>query len=358
MNRLLILFLFLITYSAMAQQSKPVLFREEIFDFGSVEEDGGPVTHEFVYTNASSRPMKILAVKPSCGCTTPDWSKDVVDPGKTGFIKASYDPKGRPGYFNKTLTVSTDADTNPIILQIKGNVSNEGVGSEADFQVKKGNWKLKYGSLKMGTVYHRDEPTVRDFKFINTGKDSIGIVNIVGPDYIQAIVTPATVAPGEKGNIKVIYNGKSKNQYGYQSDNVEIHTNDAGLPVKSFTVTATLEDYFGDLKPEDLNKAPRLQLASTSMDFGRIGKDGSAVRELTVTNTGKKQLVLKAIQPNCTCVKATAEKMTLKPGESVRVKIVFDATDRKASQNKQVTIYSNDPRNPVQRFTFTAYVEN
>src|SRR3954462_8253240 len=86
-----------------SQQAKQLQFKEEIFDFGKVVEDKGPVTHEFVFTNNSSRPVKVLTVQASCGCTTPGWSKEAVEPGKTGFIQASYNPKGRPGFFNKSL---------------------------------------------------------------------------------------------------------------------------------------------------------------------------------------------------------------------------------------------------------------
>ncbi len=357
MNRLLSILLFLACVPAFSQQSKPLMFREELFDFGNVKEDGGPVTHEFVFTNGTNRTIKILSVQASCGCTTPDWSRDAVEPGKTGFIQASYNPKGRPGYFNKTLTVTSDADTNPIVLQIKGNVSNEGVGSEADFIGSNGSWRTKVNLFNMGTVYHRDEPTVRDFQFMNSGAKAVTVKSVVAPPYIKVDVTPKTLAPGQKGNIKLIYNGKLKNQYGFHSDNVQIVTDDALEPEKSYTVNATLEDYFGDLKPEDYQKAPRLQLASTSMDFGRIAKDASVSREVSVTNTGKKELLIKAVQGNCSCVMASAVKSALKPGESTTVKVTFNSKDRKATQNKAVTIYSNDPQNPVQRFTFTAYIE-
>src|SRR5690242_6831547 len=106
MSRVFIsMFLFMtVLGTALAQQGKPIEFREEIFDFGTIAEEGGPVQHEFVFTNNSGRPVKILGVQASCGCTTPAWSQEPVAAGKTGFVQASYNPKGRPGYFNKTLS--------------------------------------------------------------------------------------------------------------------------------------------------------------------------------------------------------------------------------------------------------------
>jgi hypothetical protein len=358
MNRVLIVILALVSATVFAQQAKPVQFREEQFDFGSVKEDGGPVVHEFVFTNTSNRPVKILSVQASCGCTTPDWSKDAVAPGKTGFVQASYNPKGRPGYFNKTLTVTTDYEANPIILQIKGNVSTQGVGSDGEFTFSSGNWKFKSSAFNLGKVYLKDEATVRDFQFLNSGKEAVTVAKVVGPEHIKVDVTPKTIKGGEKGHVKITYNGKKKQLYGFQSDNVEIHTDDAENPVKSFSVYATLEDYFGDLKPEEKAKGPRLQLAASSIDFGRLAQNSTMVREVAVTNTGKKELTIKAVQGNCSCISASAAKTSLKPGESTVIKVAFSSADRKGTQQKAVTVYSNDPNNPVQRFTFSAYVQD
>jgi hypothetical protein len=358
MNRILLFILFLSAVTAFGQQAKPVLFREEVYDFGSVKEDGGSVVHEFVFTNTTNRPIKILNVQPSCGCTTPDWSKEPIGAGKTGFVKASYDPKGRPGYFNKTLTVTTDFEANPVILQIKGNVSTDGVGAAADFQTAVGGWRFKSAVFNLGKVYMRDEPSVRDFQFVNATEKEISVDKVVAPGYIKVDVTPKIIKAGDKGHVKVAYNGKKKNQYGFQSDNVEIHTNDEDTPVKSFSVYATIEDYFGDLKPEERAKAPRLQLGVSSIDFGRVGKNSTMIREIPISNTGKKDLSIRAVQGNCTCISAAAVKGILKPGESSIIKVTFNSTDRKGTNQKAVTVYSNDPNNPVQRFTFSAYVED
>lgn len=356
MNRILTTILVLASWSVFAQQSRPVVFREETFDYGTVKEDGGPVDHDFIFTNITNRPVRIVSVQPSCGCTTPEWTKEAVAPGSTGFIRASYNPKGRPGYFNKTLTVTTDADPNSIVLQIKGTVSTPGGNSDAEFKVQNGNWKLRHSSFNLGKVHRTDAPTIRDFPYINTGTKPVSVVKVIAPAYINAELTPKTLKPGEKGNIKMQYYGMKRNAYGFQSDNIEIHTDDAENPVKSFTVLATLEDHFPEMKPEEYTKAPRLQLGASSLDFGRVQQNSTVVREVNFTNTGKKELEIRAVQGNCTCITAVANDTKLKPGESTTLRISFNTEGRKSTQNKAVLIYSNDPRNPVQRITFTAYV--
>ena len=71
----------------------------------------------------------------------------------------------------------------------------------------------------------------------------------------------------------------------------------------------------------------------------------------------KKELQLRSIQPNCSCVTAEASKTSLKPGESGTIRITFNPQERSGTQNKAISFYSNDPKNPVQRLTFTAYIQ-
>lgn len=106
-------------FSANSQDLK---FNEREFDFGEIKEMDGKVSHKFVFTNNSKNSIQILTVKPSCGCTTPDWSKKEIKPGKEGFIVAEYNPRGRPGVFRKSLSVVT-SDNKRSVIFIKGKVS-------------------------------------------------------------------------------------------------------------------------------------------------------------------------------------------------------------------------------------------
>lgn len=349
---------FLISFGSFAQVSRPVQFAQESFDFGKIIEKEGPVTHVFEFTNSYNKPVKILFVKPSCGCTTPDWSKEEIQPGKTGFVKAQFDPKGRPGFFSKTLTVTSDAETNPIILQIKGTVVSDAQKITSAYRVTNGSWRIKSSSFNLGKVYIKNEYVVREFQFMNSGKKAVNYLDKYdGPSYIRVNVEPKTLQPGETGIIRIGYNGKLRNAYGFQSDNVAIHTDDETQPLKSFNVLATLEDYFGELTPQEAAKPPKLLLNQTTVDFGRVKQNQATTKEVTVTNLGQSPLELRSIQGNCTCIETESDKRSLKTGQSATIKISYDPQDRKGTQQKAVTIYSNDPKDPVQRIIFTAYAE-
>ena len=80
-------------------------FEKEVHDFGNVKE-GTQAEYVFKFTNIGKEPLVITNVQASCGCTTPKWTKEPVKPGETGQVTAIYNSKGRPGNFNKAVTIN------------------------------------------------------------------------------------------------------------------------------------------------------------------------------------------------------------------------------------------------------------
>ena len=113
-----------------AQEKKSVEFTEKTHDFGTVQEgarEGGKITAIFTFKNVGTTPVFIESAKASCGCTTPkvDSTKPIL-PGETGEIPVSYNTNGRPGSFNKSVTVTfKDGSENSFtdVIYIKGNVT-------------------------------------------------------------------------------------------------------------------------------------------------------------------------------------------------------------------------------------------
>jgi len=99
-----------------------ITFQEESHDFGTIKE-GVIGEYTFKFTNSGTQPLILTDVRPSCGCTTPDWSKEPVAPGKTGLIKVKFNSSGRPGKFNKSITVSSNIPNETKVLFISGVVT-------------------------------------------------------------------------------------------------------------------------------------------------------------------------------------------------------------------------------------------
>ncbi len=104
------------------QDSEKIVLNEKVHDFQTIKEKDGPTSTVFQITNNTGKPLVITNVKSSCGCTTPEWTKEPIAPGKTGHVKATYNPSGRSGPFDKIIVVSTNSDPATIELRIKGTV--------------------------------------------------------------------------------------------------------------------------------------------------------------------------------------------------------------------------------------------
>lgn len=97
-------------------------FTETVHNFGSIKEDGGPVTCEFPFVNEGKANLVILNATAECGCTKPAYPKQPIAPGKTGKITVTYNPLGRPGGFDKVVTIRTNGKPGKIRLKIRGTV--------------------------------------------------------------------------------------------------------------------------------------------------------------------------------------------------------------------------------------------
>jgi len=111
---------------AAVSQVKPVppapetlVAKETAYDFGRIPQ-GKPVTHNFIITNNGKDPLVIENVQASCGCTTPEWSKEPVQTGKSSEIKVGYNAASE-GQFEKTITIFYNQGQTKTLI-IKGNV--------------------------------------------------------------------------------------------------------------------------------------------------------------------------------------------------------------------------------------------
>ncbi len=103
---------------------------DETFDFGELQE-GPQAEHIFEFKNTGNEPLIIQNVSASCGCTTPEWQKEPVLPGKTGKITVHYNTQGRPGPFTKSIFITSNAtkETERKELYIKGSVKPKDGGT-------------------------------------------------------------------------------------------------------------------------------------------------------------------------------------------------------------------------------------
>lgn len=101
-----------------------VKWNMESHAYGKVKA-GTKIKHTFKFKNTGKEPLLISKVKPSCGCTTPSYSKELVPPGGDGFIDVTVDTSGKSGLQNNTVTVFLNTGERTKTLRLKGEVIME-----------------------------------------------------------------------------------------------------------------------------------------------------------------------------------------------------------------------------------------
>ena len=357
-SRVYLLVIFCSTLTSAFAQNAKFDFEEETFDFGDIKEENGSVSHKFVFTNDGDAPLIIQGVRASCGCTTPAWTKDPVPPGEKGFVTAKYNPKNRPGSFRKSLTITSNADPSSKVIYIKGMVETKPRTAADLYRFKIGDLRFRYQTMNMGKVT-TEKPLTRSFDVYNDGEKEITFKGEVQkPEHVSIGFQPDVLSPKTKGKLVVTYNGKMKNDYGYVSDPVKIFTDEDKNAEKSLRIIATIEEHFAPMTPQELAQAPKMQFEETMFDFGNLKKNTTVSTEFLFTNSGKSALNIRAVKPNCGCTVPRLEKYDYAPGESGSIKVEFNSTGRRGSQQKSIVIFSNDPSAPTQRLIIKAKVED
>jgi hypothetical protein len=89
--------------NSVTQKEDILQLKETGFSFGKIPQ-GRPVNHVFEVVNTGRSPLLLENVQASCGCTTPEWSREPIAPGATVPIKVGYNAYS-DGHFNKTVTI-------------------------------------------------------------------------------------------------------------------------------------------------------------------------------------------------------------------------------------------------------------
>jgi hypothetical protein len=330
----------LMSISASAQMQ----FTKTAHDFGQIPEMGGDATYQFEFTNTGKAPIIITNVESSCGCTTPEWSRQPVLPGKTGFVKAIFDPKDRPGIFDKEITVSTTAEQ--VKLKISGEVLPKTKGTADLYPRTIGQLRLKSLNIPFANIYST-ATAVDSLPIINTGSAAVSIAFENVPPHLAISARPQTLNPNEKGSIVCTYSAAKKNDWGYVTDKVTLTLNGVSNKNEALAISASIDEDFSGLKGDMLANAPVAQFAQRSVDLGSVAGSASKEFSISVANDGKSDLLLRKISSSCDCITLSGSNPKIvKAGQAAELKATFKAEKLKGKVSKNVTIITNAPRQP------------
>ncbi len=350
------MFSFLLSFSIVIAQEKPVIeFDKTVHDFGEILEADGNVSTEFVIKNTGKVPLVINRVTASCGCTTPEWTKEPIAPGKTGKVKATYSTKGRIGPFSKTISVHSNAEQGTSVVTIKGNVLKEKVKADKGMPISMGDLKLKTNSIDFDWINNTESKT-QSIEIANMGSMPMILKFDKLPKYLSIATDPVAIQPESKGKLMVTYNGPAVGDYGFNEANVQVIVNSdkKNAPNNILNVKAKVRDDISKVSFPERSVGPHLNLSSTVLNFGQVsGKETTQL--LKVANSGKSNLIIKSIKPTSSAVKVSGKQKEVAPGEIVEFTVSIDP--RKMTQENlmaQINLITNDPDFHTTDITITA----
>ena len=107
------------------QQGQLIPANETLHEFGTVARSA-KTEHRFAITNIYSQPLEVIAVRASCGCTTPIIEDKVIAPGQVGYILARFNTGTHTGQKQATLTVTLGKPAHrELQLTVKGYIRSD-----------------------------------------------------------------------------------------------------------------------------------------------------------------------------------------------------------------------------------------
>ncbi|PRY07320.1 uncharacterized protein DUF1573 [Pontibacter ummariensis] len=213
-------------------------FEKETHDFGTIAE-GTLATYEFRVKNVGDQPIIIASVQPSCGCTTPSWTKEPILPGKIGVIKAVYNSTGRPGPFHKAITVSSNATAPTQVLYIKGEVGPKDLKTSYTPEQKAKSPRLAFGSTNYNFgKLEKGQKAIARFTIKNTGLQPLMIQGVKSAcNCVNYRVSVPEIKAGQTAVLELSYMPMLLNE---QNEVVTILSNDIVMPNLRLTLKANV----------------------------------------------------------------------------------------------------------------------
>lgn len=348
MKKFLLIYFLLIVNLCTAQQLG-ITFDEKEFDFGTIDELAGSVSHRFMFTNSSNNPLIVTSVHTSCGCTSPAWSKEPVKAGAKGYIDVNFDPRGRIGAFTKSIIVTTSTQES-ITLYINGTVAERPAQVAAEYPYSLFDLRLKNTTVNFGNIPSTStaEQTIEVF---NPSKANLVLESGNNPSYITIEAKPKILKPGQKGTIKVKFNAQESRQWDYVLLPAELTVNT--YPQK-INIKAIITEVFTQKQKDN---PPQLTLENgNTIDFGTIEKDGIALKKLKISNTGKSDLIIRTIRNNNNCLTFKYPQEPISPGKSAEIQVFYNAEGISNGGTKFFSIISNCPQKTTELIKTNAII--
>jgi hypothetical protein len=202
-----ILSFIMFTTAVVAQTVSPsVAFEERVYNFGTIMEAKGKVSHTFVFKNNGTAPITIEDIQSGCGCIGKAVDKAPVKPGGKGKVTITFDPGYKSGFFSKEIVVLTSGGQHYNRIWVEGNIIPTEHPIEDEYPYNFGNGLyLRLKVMAFGYVKQGETKQMQLHYANNTDKEMTLDFVVEGNREGLQFTTPGKIAPKAKGVINVTY---------------------------------------------------------------------------------------------------------------------------------------------------------
>lgn len=333
-----------------------LVFEPDRHDFGTIRETDGRVSCTFTGVNRGDKPVVLLDVVASCGCTVPEFSRKPVLAGDSTRIVVTYDPENRPGAFSKELGVYSAERKKIATLTIGGTVTPRLRSVEELYPVDAGGGVRLSTSLCSFSYLHVGREVHATVEYVNTSKRSVELrLRPTESSGYLRVEAPERIAAGERGTIDLAYSVPAANpRYGTVKDTFEVEvggrSNGTVLMAHGIAVDnpAAMRG-----KP-----APAMRLSLNTLKFGEVSHGAKLEkRTFVLHNDGDAELVVRAVEHREHIETSLRAGMRIVP----HGKLTVEVTIRPSAEDygpllDRLTIIADDPARPMRQLRITAVV--
>lgn len=322
-----------------SQSINEIEIDKQSYDLGLIKEKDGKVLHSYLITNNAKSPLIISKLEVSCGCTSTKWEMKPILPGKSTKINLIFDPKNRPGNFNKTLRLICNFKPGFVVLTLRGFVLPKERTFLDDFPYEfPSGLRFKFPFISFGKLVENKTKEVT-VEFINNNNNSIKPIYYSLPKGLKIVNKETIIKSKSISKISFSINAKEINTLGIQNLKFKYKINNKEF--EHFINVNILEDFSYLSKSEILN-SPEIFIKNKLVN---VFKKGGEYRiSIRIYNRGKSKLKIHRIYSKDIIITKLNHSF-VKPNKYTDLNIKIN---HEKSLNKRVLIriISNDYKHP------------
>ncbi|MDE6681997.1 MAG: DUF1573 domain-containing protein, partial [Muribaculaceae bacterium] len=339
-------FLLLLLTPAFLQAE--IVWLQKSYDFGLMKEEAGPAKGSVSFENRGTDPVVITGARPSCGCTSVEYSEEPIAPGERATISFTYDPAGRPGKFDKSIRVYI-GENDSYKIGITGNVLGTSESLKQFYPYECGPLRLSDLRINGGEM---TAGTSRNFfiRSYNQTLDSISPAWVCRDPALTVSCSEKKIGPGDIAVFALFFDaGKTKEMGEIEIPLTIISDNSVkDSPSQEVIFSAKVTPDFSHLSARQVEEGPRCYLIPEKLDLGILSGESAKSLSFLIQNQGKGKLTIYRISPKSEALSLKRKPSVIKPSKSEEARLTVLLKEiPEGPFNIPVEVITDDPLHPV-----------